>query len=91
MEPSRPSRIADAERAREMAANEIAAHQRTIEEERIHTISDLTAESRRLVNDGKYQEALGVLDQILKLDPNNDYANAVHPLVQDRAIIMEQR
>src|SRR5262249_9212586 len=64
---------------------------RQTEEERIRTIANLTRESRRLTDEGKFQEALGVLDQIIKLDPNNDYAQAIRPLVYDRAIINEQR
>src|SRR5439155_7938762 len=39
----------------------------------------------------RYKEALDVLDQILVLDPTNDYAQGVRPLVEDKALIQEQR
>ncbi len=37
-----------------------------------------------------YAAALGVVDQILKLDPQNDYALGVRQLIEDKAILQEQ-
>jgi len=47
--------------------------------------------SRQQIEQHNYQAALGVLDQILTLDPQNDYALGIHQLVEDKAVIQEQR
>jgi hypothetical protein len=66
--------------------------QRTNEAEaRRRTVADLINNSKRLVNETRYAEALGVIDQILVLDPTNDYAGGVRPLVEDKAHIQDQR
>jgi general secretion pathway protein D len=59
--------------------------------ERERTIADLIREARRMVADRQYEQALGVIDQILKLDANNDYALGARPLIEDRAIVAQQR
>jgi glycine cleavage system regulatory protein len=59
--------------------------------ERERTIQDLVREARRMTSDGEYPEALGVTDQILKLDPKNDYALGARPLIVDRARVASQR
>ena len=41
-------------------------------------------QARKLTDEGKYQDALGVIDQIGVLDPKNDYAKGIRPLVEDR-------
>ena len=51
----------------------------------------MTSNARNLVDERRYDEAIGVLDQITSLDPTNDYAIGVRPLVEDRAILQEQR
>src|SRR5439155_5593457 len=47
--------------------------------------------SMRLTSDGKFEQALGVIDQILVIDSKNDYARGARPLVEDRALFQEQR
>ncbi|HWB54588.1 MAG TPA: hypothetical protein VG722_10360, partial [Tepidisphaeraceae bacterium] len=71
-----------------------AQQRRQIQEAAIsrqNTISDLIKASRRAVDEGKYDEAINILNQILTLDPNNDYALGVKPLVQDKLVILQQR
>jgi Flp pilus assembly secretin CpaC len=85
------ARLADAATARTQAAKTIEEQRRIADEEKRQTIADLIKESRRLTSEGHYQQAMGVLDHILLLDPHNDYAMGARPLVEDRALIMEQR
>jgi len=47
--------------------------------------------SRADIEQQNYAAALGVLDQILAIDPQNDYALGVRQFVEDKAIIQEQR
>ena len=56
-----------------------------------HTVADLIGNARSLTEQGRYREALNVIDQIIVLDPGNDYAVGVRPLVEDRANFAEQR
>ena len=41
---------------------------------RRQTVQTLTRTARQLIYDGSYSQALGVLNQILAIDPTNDYA-----------------
>ncbi len=64
----------------------------SLEEQRKRdTVRQLIMSSRKFTEQGKYADALGVVDQMLTIDPNNDYAKDVRPLIADRAIITEQR
>jgi beta-lactamase regulating signal transducer with metallopeptidase domain len=54
-------------------------------------IAQLVRDARSLVEQQRYEEALGAIDVILKFDPNNDYALGARPLVEDRAIVAQQR
>jgi general secretion pathway protein D len=47
--------------------------------------------SRAQIEQQNYAAALGVLDQILTIDPQNDYALGIRQFVEDKAIIQEQR
>jgi type II secretory pathway component GspD/PulD (secretin)/tetratricopeptide (TPR) repeat protein len=80
---------------RTRAQQEAEAQQRRQMQEaavsRQNTISDLIKAARRSIEEGKYDEAINILNQILTLDPNNDYALGVKPLVQDKLIILQQR
>jgi general secretion pathway protein D len=58
--------------------------------ERDRTIAALIKRTQTLIAEGKFQEALNVIDQISAIDPTNEYALAVRPLVEDRAVIQEQ-
>ncbi|HWP39446.1 MAG TPA: hypothetical protein VNL70_00875, partial [Tepidisphaeraceae bacterium] len=84
-------RLAQEEAARRTAQQMLREQQETAEQQKQRTIRDLIRQARTLTQEGKYQQALGVIDQILTLDPQNDYAQGARPLVEDRAIIQEQR
>jgi type II secretory pathway component GspD/PulD (secretin) len=47
--------------------------------------------SRAQIEQQNYAAALGVLDQILAIDPENDYALGIRQFVEDKAILQEQR
>jgi general secretion pathway protein D len=47
--------------------------------------------SRAQIEQQNYAAALGVLDQILTIDPQNDYALGIRQFVEDKAILQEQR
>src|SRR5205085_2239318 len=66
-----------------------AERQHRLEQEQ--TIRDLIRTSRQLTDRHEYEAALGVIDQILTLDPRNDYAIGVRPLIQDALHFAEQR
>lgn len=55
------------------------------------TVSQLVRSAMQLIQENKYPEALRVIDQILAIDPANDYAIGVRPLVEDRLVLLEQR
>lgn len=85
--------VAIEERAR--AQQEAEQQQRTQAEQatisRQNTVKDLIAAAQHAIQEGKYDEAVNILNQILTLDPNNDYALGVKPLVEDKVIILQQR
>lgn len=47
------------------------------------TIAQLTNQSQEQIQKRHYKQALGILTQILELDPKNDYARAVYALAFD--------
>ena len=55
------------------------------------TIADYRTQVQDLMGQAKYEEALHVIDQILAIDPTNDYAKGLRPLVEDKALLLEQR
>ena len=57
--------------------------QEEADKDRRRTVASLVERSQDQVRRRNYQQALGVLDQILVLDPHNDYAIGVRPLVED--------
>ncbi|MFI5380698.1 MAG: hypothetical protein ACHRHE_15475, partial [Tepidisphaerales bacterium] len=59
--------------------------------ERRRTVLQLVKISQQLTRDGQFKKAQGVINQILTLDPTNDYAIGVRQLVADQVIIAEQR
>jgi type II secretory pathway component GspD/PulD (secretin)/TolA-binding protein len=72
-------------------AKRLAMEQSAREEQKRRTVAALIGNARSLTEQGKYREALSVIDQILVIDPGNDYAVGVRPLVRDRADFAEQR
>lgn len=69
----------------------IANEQRLARLQRQQTIADLIHTSQQLTNQGRYREALQTVEQILILDPINDYAVGVKPLLEDKTQFAEQR
>jgi Flp pilus assembly secretin CpaC/tetratricopeptide (TPR) repeat protein len=80
---------AAAERAR--TEQDLREREFLAEEQRRSTVADLTRRAQILAMEQKYVEALGVVDQILVIDPRNDYAIGVRPLIEDRRLLFEQR
>jgi type II secretory pathway component GspD/PulD (secretin)/tetratricopeptide (TPR) repeat protein len=54
-------------------------------------VSSLIQTARQFIEEGKYTEALGVIDNILNLDPNDNYANSVHQIIEDKANLQQQK
>jgi general secretion pathway protein D len=69
----------------------LATEEDAREKQKLKTVADLIGSARTLTAQGRYRDALSVIDQILVIDPNNDYAVGVRPLVEDRADFAEQR
>jgi type II secretory pathway component GspD/PulD (secretin) len=79
---------------REKAATAAESEVRTERLEDIRRQKAVTAYirlSRAQIEQQNYSAALGVLDQILAIDPQNDYALGIRQFVEDKAIIQEQR
>ncbi len=82
----------DAIRNNEMeTATRLAKQQADQETQRHRTVQDLRATAMRLTEEARYREALGVVDQILVLDPTNEYATGVRPLLEDKFNFQQQR
>jgi hypothetical protein len=64
---------------------QLAPRASTHDKETEKALIGLVREARQSVDDGKYQEALGAIDKIQRLDPTNAYAGGVRPFVEDRA------
>jgi glycine cleavage system regulatory protein len=86
--------LAEAERRAEdgesgQAARRIKASIAGQERDALHareaTLEDLVRTSQRLSAEGRYVDALGVVDQIAVIDPGNKYAKGARPLVEQRA------
>jgi general secretion pathway protein D len=69
----------------EIRIQEIERHRRE------STVAALIKQSRTLIEQQNYAGALGVLDQIISIDPQNDYALGVRQFVEDKAVIQEQK
>ena len=70
---------------------QIQEARRQAEVQKQRTIADLIRTSQSLIGQGKYREALQTDEQILVLDPKNDYAVGVHPLLEDKVQFQTQR
>ena len=60
-------------------------------EQQRRTVQQLTRTANDLIYQGQYAHALGVLDQVLSIDPANSYARGAGPLVRDAATLRTQR
>jgi type II secretory pathway component GspD/PulD (secretin) len=77
--------------AAENTRRQIEETQRREEENRRRTVASLVKLARELTDRAAYRQALGTVEQILTIDPNNDYAIGVRPLLQDKLQFSEQR
>jgi len=59
--------------------------------DREKTIAGLVQDARNFTDEGKYIEALAVIDNIQRLDPNNAYAGGVKQFLEDRAHNQQQK
>lgn len=85
------AKVDEQRRTAAAVAARIAADQAARKEQVNQTIIALHATAVDLTNHQRYKEALGVVDQILVLDPNNDYALGVKPLLEDKYNFQQQR
>lgn len=84
-------RDAKAEQARKDAAAQAARQDAQAQQTKERAVASLIADSKRFSEQGRYQEALKVINQILVLDPRNEYATNVRAILFDRASLAEQR
>ena len=85
---TRDKQAAEAQAAAQNDAEQRAKDQAAAKE---RAVSSLVAQSRQLTEQGRYPEALKVVDQILVLDPRNEYATGVKQILFDRASLQNQR
>ncbi|MCC7350285.1 MAG: hypothetical protein IT446_06920 [Phycisphaerales bacterium] len=81
----------DAQREAREARSRAEDQARQAEQQLRATVANLVRQARQLIEQNKYREALAVLDHIRELDPTNDYALSVRPLVENQALIQQQR
>ncbi len=84
-------RVVNERTAATEAQRDAVERQRIEAIERRRTVQILVRTARQLIYDGQYSQAEGVLNQILAIDPTNDYAVGVKQLVADSAKFNEQR
>jgi type II secretory pathway component GspD/PulD (secretin)/tetratricopeptide (TPR) repeat protein len=73
------------------AARTLAEREREFQRQRGEALTTLRRDARRLSEQGNYEEAIAVVDQILAIDRNDDYATGVRPLLLDRVHINKQK
>jgi type II secretory pathway component GspD/PulD (secretin) len=80
-----------AQQRSQQTAQQLAQSEESRKAQTQRAIASLISNSQALIEQGNYEAALGVVKQILTLDPTNDYARGVEPLIQDRANISQER
>jgi type II secretory pathway component GspD/PulD (secretin)/tetratricopeptide (TPR) repeat protein len=89
------AKIAAADADSQQALKDTLENQQKKEEryrkEQEKTITGLIQDARQFTDEGKYIEALAVVDHIQKLDPNNTYAGGVRQFLEDKAANQRQR
>lgn len=84
-----------AENQRVVAEQQARADAAAREAERIRVqqqaVASLIADARRLTDQGNYEQALKTVNQILTIDPRNDYATGVRQILFDRWSLQNQR
>ncbi|MDB5328229.1 MAG: hypothetical protein JWM57_3798 [Phycisphaerales bacterium] len=89
------AQIADREKkaddVRASSEKESALRDRQAIETRERAVASLIADSKRFNDQGRYEESLKVINQILILDPKNEYATNVRAILFDKASLQRQR
>ena len=85
------NRQTQAQTQAQQASRQQAAVEASDARRRQIAVSSYIRLSRALIDQQNYAAALGVLDQILTIDPQNDYALGIRQFVEDKAILQEQR
>jgi general secretion pathway protein D len=80
-----------AQQRSQQTAQQLAQSEEQRKAQTQRAIASLISNSQSLIEQGNYEAALGVVKQILTLDPTNDYARGVQPLIEDRANIARER
>jgi general secretion pathway protein D len=80
-----------AQQRSQQTAQQLAQSEEQRKAQTQRAIASLISNSQALIEQGNYEAALGVVKQILTLDPTNDYARGVQPLIEDRANIAQER
>jgi general secretion pathway protein D len=81
----------DEDKAREDARKAQEEKDKRFREDREKTIAGLIQDARQYSDESKYTEALAVIDNIQRLDPNNKYAGDVKAYIEDKAAAQNQR
>ncbi len=84
------AREAEARARAEAVLRDQQEQARIAAEQREATIRELIEDAQRLIARRDYRQASNVLGQILDLDPTNEYASSVLPIVQDYSVIADQ-
>ncbi|MDB5332971.1 MAG: hypothetical protein JWP03_4122, partial [Phycisphaerales bacterium] len=74
-----------------MSSERIRIEQQQSRHDRQRTVRDLKITARDLFAQARYREALGVVDQILVIDPTDEYAIGVRPVLEDKYEFQMQR
>jgi Flp pilus assembly secretin CpaC len=84
-------RVADAGSAADQAAKDARRREELEIIERRRTVTALGRTAQQLSFDHQYDKALAVINQIIAIDPTNEYAVGARPMVQDSALLQTQR
>jgi type II secretory pathway component GspD/PulD (secretin)/tetratricopeptide (TPR) repeat protein len=85
LDQARTRALEEAQRQREVAVvDRIQKEQKQAAKDRDRTLHDLRATARDLMAQARYREAIGVVDQILVIDPTDDYAVGMRPTLEDK-------
>ena len=68
-----------------------AVRRQRVELQKQRTVESLIQSARHYGDQGQYRQQLATVDQILRVDPTNEYALGVRQLVLDKATGLEQR
>jgi type II secretory pathway component GspD/PulD (secretin) len=82
--------LSDNSKAQEAAKIAQDKKEQQYQKDKQQTIAGLIQDARQYADDGKYTEALAVVQHIQTLDPTNVYAGSVKQYLQDKSNIQQQ-